>query len=211
MIVENLADKLPIKSVRWKLQRYEELSGFGSGEVLVNELAPPRIVADVALMPMYHDDAAEVQALIDTLDGAINEFYLWRPQKMYPRADPDGSILGAAVPVIEAIGGNNKSLSLSALPAGYVISVGDALAFDFGSSPTYRAYHTANETVAADGTGVTPIFEVRPHLRPGVSEGLAVALVRPAAKVIIVPGSFDPGVATGLVTDGMAFQVMERT
>lgn len=210
MIIENLAEKLRIKAVRWQLQRFDEMSGLGSGDMLVAELAPPRIFADVTLMPMYHDEAAEVQALLDTLDGGMNDFYLWRPQQPLPKADPDGSILGASEPVINTLGVNNKSLSLSGLPVGYVITAGDALAFDYGSSPTRRAFHTATQTVTANGLGVTPNFEVRPHFRPGVSTGIAVALIRPAAKVFIVPGSFNPGTADGLITDGMSFQVMQR-
>lgn len=204
------ADNLDIQSVNWRLERYDELSGLGTGEVLSAQLAPPRIVGDVKLAPMYHNAASQVQALIESLDGAISSFYLYAPQQKYPQSDPDGAILGASTVAIHTIGGDNKSLRLAGLPAGFVLTLGDYLSFDYGSNPTRRAFHRVVETVVADGAGLSPLFEIHPHLRPGAVTGLIVALKKPAAKVFIVPGSFNPGTASGLVTDGMSFQVMQR-
>lgn len=204
------ADKLKIQTVNWRLERYDELSGLGSGEILSAQLAPPRIVGDVEMVPMYHAAASQVQALIESLDGAINSFYLYAPQKKYPQYDPTGSILGAASVTINTVGSNNKSLRLQGLPSGYVLTVGDYLAFDYGTNPVRRAFHRIVETVTTPGTGISPVFEIRPHLRPGVATGIAVTLIKPAAKVIIVPGSFNAGTAMGPMTDGMSFQVMQR-
>ena len=204
------ADRLRIQSVNWKLERYDELSGLGSGEVLAAQLAPPRMVGDVELVPMYHAAAAQVQALIESLDGAINSFYLYAPQRKYPQYDPTGAVLGAAAVTIHTVGGNNKSLRLQGLPSGYVLTLGDYLSFDYGSNPVRRAFHRIVETVTTPGTGISPTFEVRPHLRPGVEGGLSVVLVKPSAKVFIVPGSFNPGTASGVITEGMSFQVMQR-
>ncbi len=36
---------------------------------------------------MRHEDAAEIQALIEALDGSINTFNLYDPRKKYPRAE----------------------------------------------------------------------------------------------------------------------------
>jgi hypothetical protein len=208
--LNTFADRLKIQSVNWRFERYDELSGLGTGEVLAAQLAPPRLVGDVELVPMYHPAAAQVQALIESLDGAINSFYLYAPQRRYPQYDPTGSILGASVVSIQTVGANNKSLRLQGLPSGYVLTLGDYLSFDYGSNPTRRALHRIVETVTTPGTGISPHFEVRPHLRPGVVTGLAVTLAKPAAKVFIVPGSFNPGTASGVITEGMSFQVMQR-
>ncbi len=99
----DLAERFRIQSVQWRTQRWDQLSGMGSGDVLAAQLAPPRIVADIVLMP-----------------------------------------------------------------------------------------------------------SVTPHLRPGTVADLAVNLKKPAAKVFIVPDSFQPGTAQGIVTTGMSFQVMQR-
>lgn len=208
--LNTFADKLRIATVRWELKRWDQLSGLGSGDVLAAQLAPPRIAGTVTLAPMYHDDAAEVQALVESLDGPLNSFFLYAPQKPFPRYDPDGSKLGSTTVTIHTVGSNNKSLRLQGLPSGYVLSTGDYLAFDYGSNPTRRAFHRIVETVTADGAGLSPLFEVRPHLRPGVTTTLAVTLKKPAAKVFIMPETFDPGTARAVITEGMQFEVMQR-
>lgn len=206
----SLADTLRIMSVRWILQEQQEYSGLGSGEFLVADLGPRLWKADVAFATMADADAAEVQADFETLDGGMSEFYLYDPRKRYPRADPDGSILGASSVQIATLGSNNKSLTVSGLPAGYVLSKGDFFHFDYGTSPVRRALHRIVETVTANGAGVSPVFEVRPHFRAGVQTGLAVKLKKPAAKMRLIPGSFDPGMGNlGGITSGMAFQAMQ--
>ncbi len=208
--LNTFAEKLKIQSVVWRLERYDELSGLGSGEMLAAQLAPPRIMGDVEIAPMYHSDAAQVQALVESLDGAINSFYLYAPQSRYPQSDPTGAGLSDAVPLIHSLGSNNKSLRVKDLPPGYRLTAGDYLAFDYGSNPERRAFHRIVESVTANSGGATTLFEVRPHLRPGVAVDLNVILIKPSAKVFIVPGSFNPGKAAGPVTSGMSFQVMQR-
>lgn len=203
-------DQLKIRSVRWQLQRFDEMSGLASGDVLAAESSAPKWSGDVVLAPMYHADAAQTQALVESLDGPMRSFYLYAPQLPYPQDDPDGSKLGAAAPTIHTVGANNKSLRITGLPNGYRLTVGDFLAFDYGVNPLRRAFHRVVETAQASSGGLTPLFEVRPHLRPGVVTGLAVALSKPAAKVFIMPDTFDPGTAEGVITSGMSFQVMQR-
>lgn len=206
----DFADKLHIQSVKWHIAEQQEITGLGSGELLGAELAPSRTEADVTLSAMSWDDAAEVQALIEALDGVIGSFYLHSPQKMYPRKDPDGSLLGASVVTINALAANNKEMRLAGLPAGYQLSGGDLLSFNYGASPVRRALHRIVLPVTTAGTGITPLFEVRPHIRTGASVGLAVTLIKAAAKVRLVPGSFDPGTngVDGNNT-GMTFQVRQ--
>lgn len=206
----DLAERFRIQSVQWRTRRFEQLSGLGTGEILTAELAPPKIVADIVLMPMYNEEASQVQALIDNLDGAGNSFYLWPPHRPYPQADPDGSILGSSTVRIRSVGANNKSLALKGLPAGYVVTLGDSMAWDLGSPPARRAFHTATASVTADANGNTAEIGVTPHLRPGTVADFVVNLKKPACRVFIVPDSFQPGTAQGIVTTGMSFQVMQR-
>lgn len=190
LVTNLLADRLKIESVKWILNDNQELNGLGSGELLAADLAPRLWDAEIQCGLMEHDEAAELQALFESLDGAINTMFLYDPRKSGPRRDPDGSILGAAEVTIKSVGANNKSLSLQALPAGYVLSVGDMLAFDYGTDPVRRALHRIVEAATADGSGDTVEFEVRPHFRPGVDVDLDVMLIKPSAKVKIVPGTF---------------------
>lgn len=208
--LNDFADKLKISTVKWELKRWDQLSGLGTGDVLAAQLAPPRIVGTVTIAPMYHADAAQVQALVESLDGPLNSFYLFAPQLPYPQSDPDGSILASSEVKIKSVGSNNKSLALKGLPASYALTVGDMMAFDYGSNPTRRAFHRIVESATADGSGDTAEFEVRPHLRPGAAADIVVTLKKPAAKVFIVPDTFDPGTAADLFTRGMQFEVMQR-
>ncbi|MDJ1632243.1 hypothetical protein [Rhizobium rhizogenes] len=206
----NFADKLKITSVKWQLQRRDEVSGLGSGLTLTAQLSPPLWTGSVTLAPMYHGEADRIQSLIESLDGSMNDFYLYSPRRAYPQADPTGSILGAAVPTIAALGSNNKSMQIHGLPNGYTLTAGDFVAFDYGTSPVRRALHRFVETGSADGTGTTPVLEVRPHIRPGATVGAAVTLIKPAARCFIVPDTFDPGDTQAVIAGSMAFQVMQR-
>jgi len=203
------ADKLRIQSVRWWLQEHQEASLTGGGDFLVADLAPRLWRADVTLIRMSHDDAAEVQALIESLDGSINAFNLYDPRKKYPRADPSGSLIAAATPSISSLSSNNKVLTISGLPAGYQLSGGDMFCFLYGSGTQRLALHRVVSAVAANGSGVASGVEVRPHFRPDVATGIALDFIKPVARVRIVPGSFDPGTARGMITEGMSFQAQQ--
>lgn len=203
-------DLLPIASVKWTLARQDEQSGLASGEILSAELAPPLWTARVALDVMSHREAARIAALIEALDGSINAFFLSAPAHDYPAADPHGSILGEAAPQILSVAAGGGAMALAGLPEGYALTPGDFLAFDHGSSPVRRAFHRIVEAAIADGSGETAQFTVRPHLPAAAAAEIAVTLIRPAARVSIVPGSYDEGESVGALTRGMAFSCREK-
>ena len=67
------ADRLKIAAFRWQLIPFVETSGTALGQIIVNEIAPRRWRADVELARMPHAEAADVQALIDAIDGVAGE------------------------------------------------------------------------------------------------------------------------------------------
>lgn len=203
------ADTLPITSVRWWLNHQQEFSGLGSGEFLGAELGPSYFIGEITIARIDSREAIAIEADIAALDGSMNAFFLYDPRAQYPRLDPKGQLLGASTPTIQALIANNKAMTITGLPAGYQLSKGDYLSFDYGSNPVRRAFHQVVEPAVASAGGVTPAFEIRPHFRPGVVSGLAVTLVKPAAKVKIVPKSFQAGTAKGSMTEGMTFQVQQ--
>lgn len=205
--LNTFADRLKIRSVVWQLQRFDEISGLAGGDILAAQLMQPKWSGTVTLAPMYHAEAAQVQALVESLDGPMRAFYLYAPQMPNPQAYDGHDLSGVT---IGSVGSNNRAMTLAGLPEGFTVTVGDSLAFDYGSNPTRRAFHRILETRTATALGNTSLFEVRPHFRPGVQAGLAVTLIKPAAKVFIMPGSFNPGTAEGVVTSGMSFEVMQR-
>lgn len=353
-------DVIDVAAAPFRLQDNQELSGLGSGQVLGAELSPPLWVADVSLFPAFNDDAVDIQALIDSLEGVLKSFYLYDPRASYPKAYPRASALpqgfyrhtrwdftsaldgwtaananasaaggnlvltstalhpyvsspatlaisgnnnrqvrvrmrrtsgsGSYTPRVQyvtaghgldvnyrkdlpaadfgngwvehvfdmaaltaggndwisstvtriilqlvsapagqsfeidwiaignttltdqariaSLGANNKSLSLSGLTEGFALSRGDMLAFDYGD-PARRALHRIAEAAVADAAGITPVFEVRPHIRPGASAGLPVRLVKPAAKMILMPGSLQVSAADEFRT-AISFQAIQK-
>ena len=202
------ADLLPIASFKWHLPPLVESSGTALGQVITNEIAPRRWRAEAEIGRMKHAEAAEILALFDAI-GPNGTFYLHNPAQPGPRDDPKGVVLGASSVTIDTIGGDNKSLRLAGLPAGYTLKRGDLLHFDYASNPTRRALHRMVENATANASGVTGSFEIRPFVRAGTTTGLAVTLIKPAAKMIVEPGSFDPGTAGPVFVTGMSFRTIE--
>lgn len=136
--------------------------------------------------PMPNDDAVAYAALLNSLDGVIGTFEACDLRRQYPRKYPDGT--GASDGVLASVNASTKALSLSGLAASQVISVGDYLSFDYGTS---RALHQAVETVMANSSGVTAQFEVKPAIRPGwtASPATTVKLKLPRGVFSLVPGS----------------------
>jgi hypothetical protein len=194
----DLADLLPVAAVAWNEARQDATSVLGSGEWLTHELGPPLHEAEVRTARLPHARAEQLRARLRAADGGAH-FYLSNPTMLYPQADPGGAILGSASVVIASIHANRTALALSGLPAGYVITMGDYMHVDYGTS-SRRALVQAAEGATANGSGVTAEFEVRPQLRPGITAGLAVALKKPAAKVKIVPGSLRIETVTTLLS-----------
>jgi hypothetical protein len=201
------ADRLKIAAFRWQLMAFVETSGTALGQVITNEIAPRRWRAEVELARMPHGEAAEVQALIDAL-GPSGSFYLHNPAQLGPRDDPSGAGLAGHAVTITAMS-DNTGLKLGGLPAGYSLRRGDMLHFDYGSGPSRRALHRIVEDATTSGSGVTGFFEVRPYLKTGTTAGAVVTLIKPAAKMMLEPGSFDPGTEARVHTAGMSFTAIE--
>lgn len=188
LTLANLVDLLPIESVTWNLMQQQEYSGLGTGEGLSHDLGPALWEADVACAQFYHADVEKWRARFNTLDGSNNSFLLYNPAAKYPETDPTGTLLAGSTVTILAVGSNRKEMSLAGLPAGFVVPWG-AYAQITSGSPERVALVQFAESKTATGLGNTSAIELRPHLRSWVSAGAAVALLKPAAKVKIVPGS----------------------
>lgn len=123
-------------------------------------------------------------------------FFVTQTVRSGPQADPDGAILGAATPTITTVASNNRDVTISGLPASYPLRRGDLLSFTYLSSPTRYALHRIMSNVNANGSGVAANVELSPPVRPGYSTPMAVTLVNPVCKALIVPGSYQPPVVT---------------
>lgn len=176
------------------------------GSVLTTDLGDRLWQGVCALPPARPADAAAIRARLSVLcDGGrsllIHPMPLWAP-----RADPDGSILGAATPSIHTVAANNREVRIQGLPVDYVISPGDHLSATYGSNPTRYGFLQAVTEAVADGSGVTPLFEVTPFVPYGLAATAPVTLVRPVIKAVLDPGAINWGQAPDkIAVHGMSF------
>lgn len=196
-MVDYSADTSP-----FKLLQRQELSRTANKTIAKN-LSSAIWMADFSTKPLPNDDASAFEAVMDSLDGAIQTFELADLRRLFPRLYPTGT--GANNGVLLSVNANNKAIALSGLAAGQVVSVGDFLSFDYG---TARALHRAVESVTANGGGTTAQFEVRPHLRPGWSLSATVTLKNPRGVFSLVPDSVSAR-SSGALHTVVSFQAMQ--
>lgn len=133
----------------------------------------------------------EMTARIGLLRKGGASFLIRNPYRRGPAADPEGTILGAATPQITTFNANNRDITISGLPAGYVLRRGDLIGWTYLTGPTRYALHRVVTGVTANGSGVATT-EVMPPVRSGYATPQSVTLVNPVCKAVMVPGSYQP-------------------
>lgn len=201
-----LFDTLPVASVRWDIQRNDELDGNGDGDVWTAELAEPLWTGDITLDKGFHDELKQVAARIRALDGTKQAFMCCDPLSQFPQGDPDGSLLGASLVQIRAVAADRRVLQIKGLPAGYQLTVGDKVQITQDSLIRFVEIG-ANATATGAGNLDASVF---PRLPLNLAINALVTLIRPACPVIIAPGSHNPGTARGSMTEGATFKVLQK-
>jgi len=195
---------LPVAECSFHAPGSRQISRTRGGEIIDTPLGARLWAGRMTLAPMRHADAAAVEARLNLLEQGGATFLAHPMPLSAPIADPDGSILGAATPTVSAFASNGREVRLAALPANYVLTAGDFIAWTYGSNPTRYALHQIVVGGAANGTGISPFLEITPPARDTSSTGQAVTLVRPAAKCVLLPRQ--PGRARPVVTDGITLE-----
>lgn len=204
MPVTQFFNLLPIQQLDMDCPEQMQESQTGKGEKASAELGPQLWTGDVRFGVMTVAESAQVSGLLDVLRPAGRSFYAYDARRRFPIADPTGSILGASAPVIASLP-NAREMTISGLPAGYVLSIGDYLAFDYGT-PARRALHVLVSAAVANGAGITPVFEVSPMVRPGAVVATAVTLIRASCKAVLVKGSVTKGASKSGINRDTGFR-----
>lgn len=182
-------DKFTFASAEMFLHEPRKIDRTASGQVLAASLGSAIWRGSFQVPPTgSRAEAGERDALLSVLDRAGSSFMVYDPRKPYPASDPDGTGLGGTTPAIDSLAVNNREIALRGLPAGYVLTAGDLIGWQYGSSPTRYALHRLVTGAVASGTGVTPSFELTPFVQPGVLTGTAVTLYKPPIKAVLEPG-----------------------
>ncbi|MCK9513517.1 MAG: hypothetical protein M0R28_20145 [Pigmentiphaga sp.] len=210
LALEDFFDTLPIQAVELYLSPSSVVTGrTRGGDVLTADIGERSWGGSCSLGFQNHVDAAAVRSRLSILLDGGRSFLAPAMPNSYPRKDRDGSILGAATPSIHTVAANNREVRIQGLPVAYVISPGDYLSATYGSNPTRYGFLQAVTGAEADGSGLTPLFEVTPFVPSGLAATAPVTLVRPIFKAVIAPGSVNWGSSSDLLTRGMSFSFIQ--
>lgn len=197
MATADLVDRMMVETVQWSLLEFQELSGTGGSEFIAADMAPRVWEAECSTVAADLETIEALRARFNLLDGAINSFYLYDPARPNPSTDPTGALLAGETVTIEAIEANRKELSLAGLPSGFTLTEGTRFSVTAGApSRTFMGQLAA--TVTANVDGETAAVELRPHVRSWVATGQTVQLLKPVAKVKIVPRSLSVAQVTSV-------------
>ncbi|CAM5401606.1 putative protein OS=Afipia felis OX=1035 GN=BN961_02915 PE=4 SV=1 [Afipia felis] len=189
----------------------QEQSREAGGRTYVKDLGDPLWMLSAQSRQLDPNEIDYWRARLNAMENGLATFRGYSMSRCFPIRYPRGSwptgLSFDGVAALASIGANRKSVSLSGLPSGYVISVGDYI--QIGDADL----HQVVESSIASGAGVSSMFEVRPHLWPGVNAdvdpAVEVLVRRPSCLMAIVPGSIqsqaDPQTGWGSVS----FQAIE--
>ena len=202
-----VSDRFRWLPFKWDIQRNDEYSGTGDGRVWQAKLAPELWRATVNHSKLLNSVAEELDGAIRALRGAEVPFMMASPLFCAPKSDPKGAGLEGANVTLLSMSASRAAVVLAGLPAGYKLTTGDKFSFAYGE----RFYFgEISETAVAAIDGTTAQIAVFPNLPAGAAAGVAVTLIKPACKVVIVPGSYKVGEISGRFTRGGSFQIIQK-
>jgi hypothetical protein len=183
----NLLPAFPGWTTGFSLHWRQEQSTQASGRILVKDMGSPLWTLRAASKVLSPNNLDQWRARLSALENGLQTFLGYPTSRCYPIAYPLGSWPTGAVfngiCVLSSINANRKAITLQALPAAFKLSVGDYLSIA-------GDLHQVMEAATANGSGITPEFEIRPHLWPTVTApNPNVNLKQPACQMAVVPGS----------------------
>lgn len=132
------------------------------------------------------------RARLESLEGVLKTFRAYPTSRCRPIKHPGASALPAGT--LQTINADGKRIALAGL-VGITLSPGDML--QIGAADLHRVMEPASGAP-------TGLFEVRPHVWPGVVTGVAVSISKPSCIMSIVPGTIsttaDPNTGRGAVS-----------
>lgn len=171
-----------------------ETNRLADGTILRARRGEPLWIGDLVLNPCLPEEALAREAILSVLLGPGASFLVGDPRYRGPRGDPGGVVLGSAAPTLAAVSGDRRRVGLAGLPTGYVLQAGDMAGWLYGpgEAPVLRALHRIVAGDVADASGEAEV-EVFPAVRDFTATGVAVELVAPVCKAILVSSEFGGG------------------
>ena len=186
------ADRLKIAAFRWQLLPFVETSGTGLGQVITNEIAPRRWRAEVELARMPHAEAAEIQALIDAL-GPSGTFYLHNPAQLGPRDDPTGAALAGHAVAINATERQQGAAARRAAGGLHACAAATCCTSTTARARPAGRCTASSRTPPPAAPGSPASSRCGRSSRPAPPPAPSSPWSGPSARMMLEPGSFDPG------------------
>lgn len=181
-----LLNSFPVKTVKFDLMPRQSKSRQANGTPIVVDFGLPIWAASFSTASMSHALCVEMQAVLNALDGMINPIWVRDTRREFPAAYPKGGF--ADTGSITTWGASGKSVSMSGLPAGFVLSRGDYFTYVLSGK---RYLHQVMESITAGGLGATGDFEIRPHYPTGASGTVSATFLTPQMSFIVDPATID--------------------
>lgn len=189
----DLLSSLKCQSEEFDLLWRQEQSRQANGRTIVKDFGSPLWRASYRSIPMYPDELDAWHAKILALENGLNTFKGFRYTRRRPIAHPGSASLPSGT--INSIGENLKTITISGL-TGVTLQTGDMLQI------RGKDLHQI--------VGVTTgVYEIRPHLWPGVEEEDAVVIDTPSCIMAIVPGSVSRTSEHGAGIGSISFEAIE--
>jgi hypothetical protein len=173
----------------FKLQPMIEINPLRSGRQIAADLGPALWFGEYSSGVLSAARFGVVRAWIDTL-LSTQEFFGFdkfreRPLGGLPVGFTGACTVSSFTPPF--------ALTLGSLPFDFILAPGDYVSFNYNSGAT-RALHR----IVAGGTSSvidgSLTLEVRPAIRSGLVAGAAANVYRAAARMIILPNSYDENI-----------------
>ena len=173
------------------LQYRQEQSRVAGGRTYLKDLGPSLWAMSARTKTLSPNHLDHWRARLQAMESGMLTFIGYSLSRKYPIRYPKGAwptgVAFNGVAALHTVGANRKSVRVSNLPAGFVLSIGDMIRIGAGD------LHRVMEGATSDGAGLTPLFEVRPHLWPSVvgneNPPLAVSVFKPHCIMSVAPGS----------------------
>lgn len=174
----DLLDDFPGWSTRFELAWRQEQSRHASGRTRVKDFGSPLWTAAYQSRSLQRRELDYWRARLDTLENGLVEFVAFQMSRCRPMAHQGDSPLPTGT--LHTIGDDDKSIRVDDL-GGITLSVGDMIQVN---GNLHRVMEPATATA-----GLTPLFEIKPHLWTGTNTGDDVVIQTPSCLMTVMPGS----------------------
>lgn len=208
---QDFLDVFPGWVTSFELQFRQELSRTAGGVTIVKDMGDPlwNMSARTKILPPNKMDYW--RARLESLENGRRTFYGYSLSRKFPILYPNGSwptgssFNGYTAQLYDVDDATRRLLRISSLPAAFRLSVGDMVSINDTD------LHRVQEDVTANGSGLTPAFEVYPRLWAGIdliSPLPRISVLKPHCRMMLVPGSVSSSTdMTGWGT--IAFEAIE--